>query len=132
MIVGALGDIVFQVSYETVETAKRLLWSGSARYSVHNRHNWHALEEYTGIDPDEMSFDIYLSNSLGTDAMKELVKIWTYERQGTPVSLVFGDHAYGKFRWVIRSHSTDMETFDREGNLTTCTVKLDLLEYMKD
>ena len=132
MIVGALGDIVFQVSHETVRTVDNMTWSGSARVATHERHNWHALTEYAGIDPDKITLSIYLSKYLGTDPMGELGKLWKYEREGLPVSLVLGDHGYGKYRWLVRSHSTDMKTFDHAGNLTACTVTVELLEYMKD
>ena len=132
MVVGALGELVFEVTEQTVRTADNLTWSGSARYAAHERHNWHALEEFTGINPDRISLTVYLSRHLGADVMGEIVKLWKYEREGTPVSLVLGDHGYGKYRWVIEKHSTDLETFDHAGKLEACTVKLELLEYMKD
>lgn len=35
MVVGCLGDMVFEVSEETIETIDNVTWSGSARYSAH-------------------------------------------------------------------------------------------------
>ena len=57
-VVGYLGKnseegIIFTVSDEVVLTLNNFKWSGSVRYSVHNRHNYHALTEYTGMDPDK-------------------------------------------------------------------------------
>lgn len=46
--------------------------------------------EYTPNLNDGM----YLSASLGVDPMTELTKIWRYERNHTPLSLVVGTHAY--------------------------------------
>ena len=86
MQVGVLGDIVFQVSSNVIKTLDNLQWSGSARYGEHSRHLTNALTEFTGIDPDTMSFDMELSAYLGVDPMAELVKIWTYERSGKPLS----------------------------------------------
>ena len=54
MVVGCFGDVVFQVSEETVETINNVVWSGSARYSTHQRHLQDALTEFTGLDPDKL------------------------------------------------------------------------------
>ena len=80
MVVGCLGDIIFQVSEETTETLQGTEWSGEARYAVHQRHLQNALTEFTGIEPDKISFSMQLTPLLGADIIGELVKIWTYER----------------------------------------------------
>jgi len=131
MQVGCLGDIVFRVSSSVVKTFNNLQWSGSARYSEHKRHMTNALTEFTGIDPDAMSFDIELSVYLGVDPMAEIVKIWTHERSGKPLSLVVGEKAYGKYKWTIQSHKIKMKTYDKRGNVTGASVSVDLLEYLK-
>ena len=64
-VVGCLGDIVFQVSRETVRTIDNVVWSGSARYGVHHKHLGNALTEFTGLDPDKISFTMLLSKGLG-------------------------------------------------------------------
>ena len=131
MQVGVLGDIVFQVSSNVIKTFDNLQWSGSARYSEHNRHLTNTLTEFTGIDPDTMSFDMELSAYLGVDPMTELVKIWTYERSGKPLTFVVGEKAYGKYKWTIKSHKIKMKTYDKRGNVTSVSVSIDLLEYLK-
>jgi hypothetical protein len=131
MQVGVLGDIVFQVSSNVIKTLDNLQWSGSARYGEHERHLTNALTEFTGLDPDKMSFDMDLSAYLGVDPMAELVKIWTYERSGKPLSLVVGERAYGKYKWTIKSHKIKMRTYDKKGNVTGVSVSVDLLEYLK-
>lgn len=131
MQVGVLGDIVFQVSSNVIKTLDNLQWSGSARYGEHSRHLTNALTEFTGIDPDTMSFDMELSAYLGVDPMAELVKIWTYERSGKPLSLVVGERAYGKYKWTIKNHKIKMKTYDKRGNVTSVSVSINLLEYLK-
>lgn len=130
-MVGVLGDIPFIVSSDVVRTLSNMKWSGSARYTTHQRHNNHALTEFTGLDADKLSFDIYLSASLGVDPMAELTKIWRYERNHTPLSLVVGTHAYGKYRWVIESHSAEVQHHGRNGDLQQVTVSISLLEYLR-
>ena len=87
MVVGCLGDIVFQVSEATVRTLDNMTWSGSARYAVHERHLTHALTEFVGLDPDKITFDITLCTDLGVDPITEVVKIWNIERSGKAVPL---------------------------------------------
>ena len=130
-VIGALGEVVFEVSSETVQTIKDMQWSGSAGWAVHSRHLEHALTEFTGLEPDQLSFSIYLSAYLGADVWAELGRIWDYERRGVPVTLVIGDHAYGKYRWSVVSHSVKGERYDREGNLTAATVSVKLQEYLR-
>lgn len=131
MQIGVLGDIVFQVSSTIVKTFDKLQWSGSARYSEHKRHLINALTEFTGLDPDTISFDMELSVYLGVDPAIELDKVWTYERSARPLSLVIGEKVYGKYKWTIVKHKINAKTFDRLGNMASAVVSVDLLEYMK-
>lgn len=46
MIVGCLGDLIFQVSPDTVMTVSNFVESASTRYAIHQRHNnsaWHCM-----------------------------------------------------------------------------------------
>jgi hypothetical protein len=119
------------VSSETVETIDNVVWSGSVRYGVHQRHGTNALTEFSGIDPDQFSFDIILSAYLGTNPIAEVVKIWNYERNGQAVPLVIGNKAYGKYRWSIVDHKMKMQTFDNEGDVTSAVVSVSLQEYLR-
>ena len=131
MVVGCLGDIVFQVSEETVETLQDVEWSGEARYTVHQRHLQNALTEFTGIEPDKISFSMQLTPLLGADIIGELVKIWTYERSGEALQLLLGEHGYGKYRWNILKHSAKYEESDVWGNPLLAVVDVELQEYLR-
>jgi hypothetical protein len=134
-IVGWMGDdddgITFQVSRDMVYTVSDWKWSGSARWGTHERHLTHALTEFTGMDPDQMQFKLQLTAELGVNPMDELVKLWKYEREGIPVAVTIGEHCYGKYRWSILSHSTEMEYTDASGNLYSVTVTVKLQEYLR-
>lgn len=130
-VVGCLGEVIFQVSEEVVETLDNMSWSGSARYSTHQRHGANALTEFTGLDPDKITFDITLSVELGVDPMAEVTRLWGYERGGTAVPLTIGTHAYGKYRWNITKHEMKPKAFDRAGNITHATVSVSLQEYLR-
>ena len=130
MVVGKLGDIVFEVSDDTVKTLDNMSWSGSARYATHQRHLYHAKTEYTGMNPDQIQFDIILSAYLGVNPQETINLIWKYERDGTPVGLAVGHKGYGKYRWTITKHTIKQKYFDGEGDLTHCTVSVSLQEYV--
>jgi len=129
--IGCLGDIPFIVSSDAIQTIDNAVWSGSARYGEHQRHLTNALTEFTGIDPDTFSFDITLSAYLGVNPMTAIVKLWQYERNGTAVPLTIGNKGYGKYRWTVKKHKINMQTYDGLGNLTGAAVSVDLLEYLK-
>ena len=99
MQIGTLGEVVFSVSDSVVETITSFTWSGSARYSTHQRHLTHALTEFTGLDPDGITFDIFVSAYLGVDPMTEVVKIWNYERHRRPA-----DHRHPRLRQIPMVH----------------------------
>ena len=129
-IVGCLGDVIFTVSKDVVRTLDNMVWSGSARYAVHERHLTHALTEYTGLDPDKITFDILLSAELGVDPIAEVVKLWNIERSGRAVPLTVGTKGYGKYRWNILKHDMKMKTFYANGDVHTATVSVSLQEYL--
>ncbi len=131
MVIGCLGDIIFQVSEETVETIRDMEWSGSARYAVHQRHNMNALTEFTGVDPDTMKFTVTLVREPGVDMVAEIAKFFKLERGGEAVRLVIGDKAYGKYRWNVEKHSAKITAHDRKGSLIAAEVFLELQEYSK-
>lgn len=130
--IGSLGDIVFETSSEKILTPHTMKWSGSARYGTHQRQGGDALTEFIGNNPDKFTMKILLSAYLGIDPMKIMVKIFEYRRQGKALPLVIGDKAYGKYRWTIVSHDSELTTTDGEGNVTSMTVSLTLQEYLRN
>ena len=136
-LIGYLGKsaddgIQFIVSREVFRTPKNMKWSGSVRYATHERHNTHALTEFTGLDPDRFSFDILLTAEMGLEPLKDVVKIWDYERDGEALGLVIGGKAYGKYRWNIVNHETKIEYTDKNGDMYAVEVSVELVEYIKD
>lgn len=132
MKIGCLGDIAFEVSDSIVRTIDNLNWSGSVSISTHSLHLDNAIQEFVGIDPDSFTMTIHLSAYLGVNPMEEISKIWEYERGGIAIPLTIGHHAYGKYRWLIKSHKTKAEHFDGKGDITSATVDITLTEYIKE
>ena len=127
--IGTLGDIVFSVSRNKVNTFDGLKWESSAQYATHNRHLRDVLLEFTGTDADKISFSMFFSVFLGVNPMTEIVKLLNAERSGRIMRLVIGSKAYGKHRWVITGTSKDLERFDNKGNLLMASVNVSLMAY---
>lgn len=127
-VVGCLGDVVFTVSRKTVMTLDNIQWNSGSKWEEHARHLKDPALEYTGMEADQMSFDIYMSKNLGVDPMKQIVTLFKYERNGTLLPLIIGTKAYGKYRWVIMSTTRKFEQTDPSG-LTSVTVGLTLKAY---
>lgn len=132
MIIGCLGDIVFEVSSDVIKTVDKVNWSGSVKIQTHSRHLDNALTEFTGVEPDHLSFSMHLSKYLGVDPQEELAKIFEHERNGTALSLTLGTNAYGRYRWLIKNHKIELKTFDKVGNVTEAKVTVNLVEYIKE
>ena len=132
MRIGTLGNLVFQVSSETVQTIDDLQWSGSAQYSTHQRHLGKGLLEFTGVDPDDLSFSIFLSRSLGVEPEESLALLRQYERNGTTLPFSLGSRPYGEYRWVIVNHKVQVTQFDGRGRIAAATVSVSLREYIKE
>lgn len=131
-VVGCLGEIPFKVSFGEVQTINNLTWSGSAKYSTHDRHGGNALTEFTGLKTDSITFDMELSAFLGVNPMNAISMLWAYERSGTAVPLVIGTHAYGKYRWSVVSHKVKAKNHDADGDILTATVSVTLQEYLRE
>lgn len=130
MIVGCLGDIIFEVSSETVKTVSNLVESASTRYATHQRHNNSACLEYVGMDPDKITFEIHLSDYLGVNPQSQINILWSYIRSGQPISLVLGATVYGKWRWVIQSLQLTLKHTDKNGTWTHVVASVTLVEYL--
>ena len=128
--VGMLGDIVFEVSDKVVETIDNMSWSGSSRYSVHERHLYDAMSELTGSNADQIQFDITLSAYLGVNPQAELTKLWRYMRSGETLALAIGNKGYGKYRWTITKLNIKLQHFDNDGDVTRAVVTVSLQEYL--
>lgn len=132
MKVGSLGGIPFTVSDSQIQTISNgASWAGSAEITAHKVHNGNAVTEFTGLGADTIDLKIKLSAFLGVNPMSLIDQVWAYERSGTALPLILGDKAYGKYRWLIRSHQITMQRHDNRGNLIEATVSLKLVEYQK-
>lgn len=125
--IGSLGGIVFSVSTNQVKTFDGLKRSGSAKFASHNRHLKDTLLEFTGNDPDKITFTMALSTFLGVSPKNEISKLRAAQRAGRIMRLVIGRQNYGN--WVINSLSIDYDRIDNKGNILIANVNVSLTAY---
>jgi len=129
--IGTLGDIVFSVSRNKINTFDGLKWESSAQFATHNRHLKDPLLEFTGSDVEKISFSMYFSVFTGLNPLKEVRKLLKAVRHGRVMRLVIGGKQYGKHRWVIDKISKDLERFDKKGNLLIASISISLSSYAR-
>lgn len=128
MIIGTLGDIVFEVSDGVIRTLQKMERSGSARISTHQLHGGRAVTEFTGTDPENVALTFRLADYLGVHPTDDMARIRRHVYKGTALRLVLGRMKYGE-RWLIKSYKFTTEHTDADGNPTDVSVSLTLTAY---
>jgi phage protein U len=129
LIVGALGDFIFEASANVVKTLDDFEWSSAAKFGKHERHLAETLLEFTGTDPDDISFKVHLNESLGVDPEKEYTELLKAERAGKVMTLVIGEKIYGKGKWVIVKSKRKPLEYGKGGKPSVLEVSLSLMAY---
>gem|GEM_PF-489774 len=110
MVIGSLGDVIFNVSRNQVKTFSNMQISGTAQWASHNRHLKSTLIEFTGNDLDKLTFTMLLSAFNGVNPTVEIAKLTSHKKSGRVLRLIVGGRHYGRF--VIQSLSQSLERFD--------------------
>lgn len=127
-LIGALGDITFRVSRNAIKTFNNMKWSSGAKYASHDVHLQAPKLEYTGIESDNISFDMSFSVFNGIDPVKEINALEAARITGEIMRLVIGNKIYGR-KWVITKTAKDLEKFDNHGNLLAAKINVSLQAY---
>lgn len=131
MNVGCLGDVVFNVSSNKVETFSDLKISSSASYSSHKRHCGNEYIEFTGNDADSITLNILLSEILGVNVNKELNTLKKYKKNGSLLKLIIGKKLIGNYRWVITKLTITPTYYSKKSEIINAKVAITLKEYNK-
>lgn len=131
MKVGALGSVVFEVSPNAVKTARSFSYKGGSQYTAHKRHLGKGLVEYTGSEPETISFSIRVSKFLGYSPDSSIATLRGYCNKGNAVPFTLGTKSYGSYRWIVKSFEVKGEEYDRKGNLIGADISVTIVEYAK-
>lgn len=130
-MIASLGDIVFEVSSDTVRTFKNLKYNVSAKYQNHAKLGGRPTTEYIGIDAESLTMTVKLSALHGLDPRKEMKKFNDACRKGTLLRFVLGNKKFGNYRWVITKVGNSIERIDKKGNILSVELSVTLSSYAK-
>ena len=120
-----LGDLVFEVSSETIKTFEQLKLTKQASYATHKVHGQTAVPEFTGFEADTATFKMILSAYFGVNPLDALKQLEEMQRERKAYTLVLGTDVYGK--WAITSLGESFDRVHKDGALLTCSVNVGLI-----
>lgn len=132
MKIGSLGDIIFEVSDDIIQSISKVEYSGSSNVTTHAMRLRKGKPEFTGTNLDQISMTVRVAKILGADPEEMISKVRTYMEDGTILRLQIGKKTVGSYRWMINKYKVTYEDYDRQGNLVDANVNISLIEYPKE
>lgn len=128
--IGAFNDLVFEVSTERVLTYDGYKRDSKARYARHELSNQTSVLEYLGRDPEEITFTMMFTVSLGVDPAIETSKVRKLCLDGVADYLILGNMIAGENLWVIESVGEEKKAVDNLGKTIVSSVNVKMVEYV--
>lgn len=130
-VIGVLGDVVFSVSDNVVNTFDDLQWTSTTKFAEHSVHMGDTILEHIGDEADDITFTMLFSAYLGVNPTAQITKLLVHKRAGDVLPLTIGVKGYGKYRWVITRLKFGLKRFDNVGNLLEASASVTLKAYNK-
>lgn len=128
MKTGMLGTVSFEVTDKTFRTISNLSRSNRANFSVHNLVGKKGILEFTGVEPETITFEVLFSAWLGENPETWRKKLETMLNNGKVVSFVLGTWPIGT-QWVIEDLKFDTNLFYKDGTPAEYKASISLKEY---
>lgn len=130
-MIGALGNIIFKVSSQQVNTFFDFKRSSSGRWATHEIHMQKPKSEFLGPDLDTITFSMQLESILGNSPRYDMEKMMQYTRTGEALPLVIGGDIMGYYRWVVVSVEQEWNKTNQQGKVISASMSITLKEYIK-
>lgn len=114
MKTGMLGDVTFEVSDNTYRTIKNMTRSNKANYATHKLVAKKGIIEFTGVEPEVITFEALFSAWFGENPETWRKKLTKMLEKGKSVIFVLGTWPVRR-RWVIESITFNTELFYKDG-----------------
>lgn len=126
MQVGSFADIIFETSSKRLLTLDGLEISKSANYAEHAIIQNKPKLEFTGVNLNEVSFEIQLNKKLGVDPVEIQELIDEYLIDAVSSHLIIGNKVIGEF--VILS-AKELWRHIIDGTPAVVSVSISMKEY---
>ena len=130
-MVGSLGEIIFEVSTDSILTFDDLTFQHSAKYTEHAIHGRKGLLEFTGFSATSASLSILLNADLGIDPKEEFEALKEIFDNHEAVPFILDDEPQGDGLWIIESISEKRDKISNKGAARIIEVSLNLKEYIE-
>lgn len=130
--VGSLGGITFNVSSRRVLTFDNYSRQGNIKSAEHGIIAEKSNLEFTGLDPEEITFDIQLFSQLNITPEDKLKALRNIRDTGRVVSFILGSSPVSQNKWMITSLSEKTSYWKQRGKMHVVTVSVTLKEYRAD
>ncbi|MBR6873017.1 MAG: phage tail protein [Ruminococcus sp.] len=128
MKIGQLGDILFEVSDQTIQTIRDMTWSGQASTGTHKLHLKKALTEFTGAEPETITFNMRVTKALSGDPKSVLNTLRNYIKNGKTVTLILSGSKQGT-SWLVTKFKATVKNYDKKGAISDIDFSITLTEY---
>ncbi len=128
-MIGTLGNIVFEVTADSVLTWQSAQTTSPARWVQHQPIAQAPVTEFLGVGLRTQTFSVYLSADLGIDPAEFIGEIEEARLSGAVLALVVGDVVHGANGWVVKSFTEAWDQTESNGVRSVVTVNLTLDEY---
>ena len=127
---GALGDLLFNVTSEQVITFRNYNRKIGARLTTHDVIGSKSVVEYLAPELQSINFKIQLHSSLGIDPRIELERIEKMCESGAVNYLVIGNTVIGENQWIIENIAEDETIYTPTGEILYTELSISLKEYV--
>ncbi|WP_288907297.1 phage tail protein [uncultured Megasphaera sp.] len=130
--VGSLGGITFNVSSRRVLTFDNYSRQGNIKQAEHEIIAEKSNMEFTGLEPEEITFDIQLFSQLNVKPEDKLEALRNMRDTGQVVSFILGSSPVSQNKWMIVGLSEKPSYWKQRGKMHVVTVSVMLKEYRVD
>lgn len=130
--VGSLGSVKFNVSSNRVFTFDGYKRSGAAKVAEHEVIAGKTNLEFTGLDAQQISFDVQLLAHMGISPERQYDKLCKMRDSGEVVNFMLGSKPVSQNKWLVVSVDQQVDHWKSRGKISVATVSLTLREYVVD
>ena len=130
MVIGAFGDVVFEVSGLKIITFDGFKRTVKAKYASHEIIGRPAVLEFVGRELEEVTLTIKLMSNLGVVPADVAMQLREICQRGEPNYLIIGNTVYGENEMVITDVSETVQYWTGKGEVMVNQLDVTFKEYV--